>query len=98
MDAEDDREGDERIFHGKPCEAVSGKLLPLSADGGEEGGFRIGEVIDVHGPVFSGLTDAEVEGVVGIGEGGYVEVFRDSMIVRAFCIRFTQWEELHLAI
>jgi hypothetical protein len=32
VDAQNDAEGDERIFDGKPRQAGSGEFLPLSAD------------------------------------------------------------------
>lgn len=98
MDAEDDGEGDDGVFKGKPCEAGSSEFALLATDGREEVGFGIGEVIDVDGPCFGRLADAEVKGVVGIGEGGYVEVFCDGVIEFSVCVRITERKKFHLAI
>lgn len=98
VDAEDDGEGDEGVFKGKPSETGSGEFALFSTDGGEEVGFGVGEVVDVDGPVFRGLADAEVEGVVGIGEGGDVEVFGDGVVESAVGIGFAEGEKFHFAI
>jgi hypothetical protein len=34
MDSEDDGEGDEWVFKGKPCETGSGEFALLASDGG----------------------------------------------------------------
>ncbi len=98
VNAEDDGEGDERIFDGKPRETGSGEFALLTTDGGEEGGFGVGEVVDVDRPVFRRLADAEVEGVVRIGEGGDVKVFCDGVVEAAFGVGFTEGEEFHFSI
>ena len=89
MDTEDDGERDERVFNSKPCEAGSGEFALLATDGGKEVGFGFGEVVDVDGPVFRRLADAEVKGVVGIREGGDVKVFCDGVVEAAFGVGFT---------
>ena len=52
----------------------------------------------MDGPGFGGLSEAEVKGVVGIGEGGDVKVFCDGMVESAFGAGFTEREEFHFAI
>ena len=98
VDAENDGEGDEGVFDGKPGEAGRAEFALLATNGREEVGFGVGEVVDVDGPVLRRLADAEVEGIVGIGEGGDVEVFGDGVIESAFSVGFAEGEEFHLAV
>lgn len=97
VDTEDDAERKEGVFDGEPCEAGSGEFALFAADGGEEVGFGVAEVINVDGPTGGGLAEAEVKGIVGIGEGGYVEVFWNRVIEFSFCVRFSEREKFHLA-
>ncbi len=98
VDAKDDGERDERVFNSKPCEAGSGEFALFATDGREEVGFGVGEVVDVDSPFFRRLSDAEVEGIVGIGEGRDVKVFCDGVVESAFSVRFAEGEEFHLTI
>lgn len=89
VDAEDDGERDERVFNSKPCEAGIGEFVLVTTDGGEECGFGVGEVVDVDRPVFRRLPNAEVKGIVRIGEGGDVKVFCDGVVEAVFGVGFT---------
>lgn len=52
----------------------------------------------MHGPCFGRLADAEMKGVVRVGEGGDVEVFWNRMVKFSLCDWFTERKEFHLAI
>lgn len=97
VNAEDDGEGEEWVFHGKPSQASGGEIAALTSDGGEEGWLACGEVVNGYVPCFAGLGDAEMEGVVGIREGGNVEILGNHALPPPLAYRW-YGVELHLAV
>ncbi len=54
MNAEDDPDGEERVFQRIPCQAGSAEGTPDALDGGEEGRFSVADVVDGDLPVIAG--------------------------------------------